>query len=117
MRRTNKYHKFIGYAQKTINEREESYGEKVKFKFDYVNAENRREVSNLFKGFEFNATTTYIITEETPQLESNTILTGNDRIWIDGAANIIQAIEFREVQKLGGQRFKNRKKVYLYTIG
>jgi len=110
MREGNAYHKFHGYGQKRIDSK--SFENlRVKIEFNYYNDSGvTSEVKNMFKGLEFVASSTVIITEDKKGFEEE------DRLWIDDSAGLISKIHTAEKQKLKGQRFANRKKVYVIEI-
>lgn len=111
MKQSNKFHKFKAYGHKRTSVGVfEDVG--VMFKFDYYNEETRKEIANLFKGYQFEATTVYIITMD----KRTSTLATNDQIIIDGNENLIVSMDSKEVQKLGGQRFKSRKKITIMEL-
>ena len=110
MRTSNKYHKFIWYGVKRTA-RGEWEGVQTKIRFDYVEGENiMREITQLFKGFNLGTETRKLVTQQYNDLEVD------DRIVIDGSPNLIVKIHKTEEHRLGGQRFKGRKRTYLFEV-
>lgn len=109
MRESNAYHKFYGYGQKQDGLDYEDL--RFKVEFDYYNEQGvTTEVRNMFKGLEFVASSTVIITENKQGLIEN------DRLYIDDGVGLITKIHTAEKQRLAGQRFANRKKIYVIEI-
>ena len=111
MRTSNRYNKFYG----TFNNRNSSrIYEAVNrpLRFNYVNEIARNEIKNMFPNFEYNGTSTAIITQH----PNASIMEDSAKMTIDYSTSVVTAITPEEVHNLGGQRFKNRRKTYLIEL-
>jgi len=108
MRESNTYHKFIGYGQKKSG----NIFETLKFPiwFDYYTQGSTNESANMFKGLHFDAGSATLITHNIRGLVVN------DRIFIDESPSLITKINTIEKQKLAGQRWLQRKKIYIIEL-
>jgi len=109
MRESNAYHKYNGEGQKADGELFETL--KFPVTFNYYDELGSSDVArSMFKGFEFKASSTKLITENIQGL------TVNDRLWIDDNPSLINAVHSAEKQTMGGQRWKIRKKIYVIEL-
>ena len=108
MRESNQFHKFKGYLQKQSGNVFDDL--QYQFYFDYYDSEQTKSIGYMFKNLPFGAASVKLITEY------NRDYAVNDRIYIDEEPSLITAIHVVEKQKLGGQRFKNRKKIYIIEL-
>jgi len=112
MRESNQYHKEIVQYEKADGTTGWS-GIKIPFEADFYGDEVRKASQNLFKGFEFTATATYLITEDKIAANIEPTL---DRVYVENEASICNRITSQIVHKLGKGRDKQRKRVYLIEL-
>ena len=112
MRESNRYHKEIVQYEKAVDENSWS-GILLPFEADFYGDELRKASQNLFKGFEFTATATYLITEDN---RASNIEATLDRVYVEDEASICNRITSQIVHKLGKGRDKQRKRVYLIEL-
>jgi hypothetical protein len=111
MRYSNPYHSEpVEYAEQLS--KSEWSNIKIPFEADYFGDELRKASQNLFKGFEFTATATYLITMDK---RASNIEVGY-RVYVEDEASIVNKITSQVVHKLGKRRDKERKKVYLIEL-
>jgi len=109
MRESNAYHKYEGEGQKAKGNGFETL--KFPISFNYYDELGSSDVArSMFKGFEFKASSTKLITEDKRGL------TVNDRLIIEDNPSIINAVHSAEKQSMGGQRWKTRKKIYVIEL-
>ena len=112
MRYSNPYHKEICQYEKYVDD--ESWTEVlIEFEADYFGDEVKKATANMFKGFEFNATSTYLITMDK---RASNIVPTQDRVYVEDEPSIVNAITIGVVHKLGKTRYNLRKKVYLIEL-
>jgi len=108
VRERNAFHKYKAYGQQ-----KDGNGFKditIPFMFDYLDDAILKENSFMFKGLPFQAESSKLVTQQHTNLEAN------DRVSIEGSVGLISKVHVIEVQKLGGQRLKNRKKTYVIEL-
>lgn len=108
IRTSNRYHKYTGFIQRRNATGYDDLQEP--FRFNYLSDSLVDTSSNMFKTFLYTSQGTKLITEQ------NTGVVVNDRITIDGNAGLVTNIISTEVQSLAGQRFANRRKIYLIEV-
>ena len=108
IRTSNRFHKYTGYIQRR---NATGYNDLLEpFRFNYLSDSIIDTSSNMFKTFLYTSQGTKLITEQ------NTGVVVNDRVIVDGNAGLVTNIMTTEVQGLAGQRFSNRRKIYLYEV-
>jgi hypothetical protein len=112
MRESNRYHKEIVQYEKADGKNAWD-GILVEFEASFFGDELRKASQNLFKGFEFTATATYLITEDKRAKNIEATL---DRVYVEDEPSIVNAITSQVVHKLGKRRDTERKKVYLIEL-
>jgi hypothetical protein len=112
MREINRYHDEPVQYEKADGKNAWT-GLLIPFEASFYGDELRKATQNLFKGFEFTATATYLITEDKRAKEIEPTL---DRVYVEDEPSIVSAITSQVIHKLGKRRDKERKKVYLIEL-
>lgn len=109
MRESNNYHKYYGEYVKTTNSRSNEILRRPLY-FDYYDDKIRTEIKTMFSGFEYKGSATYIITQQSNDLENQ------DTMYIEDDKYLVTAITPYEIQVLSGNSRKDRKKTYLIEL-